>query len=413
MRSFWHINEFAFEAMDVLTFAVLFSDEVVLWAPSASRINEACNHQLKYTNYNSRDILTCVESGAIRIAGRERWLLDKSWRNGQAWDYAHWDDGFDSEVRRIAKEDMGKLSPRVIIASDEDRGYQFADEQLEKAESPAVAAASALVKRGQLPLGTLQRGGRIAGGKVTMAPDRIFIREVIRDAFNHEWARTLIAKADIPIETSDFPPEFSAIGLRKEFDPTPHRVDFDRLIECVQVIGALGDAAHRDGAPPPSLAQLAALSRGENISKEFSALLSVMQAAGSRKYPGAVRDKIVSQLLAAESKMRDPVSYIFGAGLPGHMNACNLAVTVASAATVKLSRRNFVQASASIASLAFSWPTAKAAAEWGGISGLSQYDGPKWPFILRHGVTSPNWEQLSRTIVELRKANIGSIDVHQ
>ncbi|WP_143447890.1 hypothetical protein [Kineosporia sp. R_H_3] len=182
--TFCHINDHGHLVYRRLHRMVATSLPLNLWSPSSAYINDpSCR-------LSGREFVSLVETGLIRIAGREKWLLDQNWRSKHPFPGASWDKTVDGAIRSIALHDQGipdVTQRRVIIARDE-RGIEKADQYLE--EHPLeVARLAKLARQKNAPRkvhpGTLEVAFREASGLKGPAQDRKIAATILRAAFNH------------------------------------------------------------------------------------------------------------------------------------------------------------------------------------------------------------------------------------
>jgi hypothetical protein len=205
LRTFCHISEYDEAGYRQLHRLIAASDPLVLWAPSSQFLSDP-----SVCGISSRDFLNLVENGAVQVVARERWLTDRSFRDGHKWGPAAWEPFIDGTLENIAREDAQRQSDprkrRVIVAEEESK-----TEWLPQAreETPAVVAGIARTlidgsRRGEIPPGTLSTAAR-AGEEID---DRVEV--VLRDAHNHAEAID-IAKARTAILLSPRESVFSRL----------------------------------------------------------------------------------------------------------------------------------------------------------------------------------------------------------
>jgi hypothetical protein len=113
--TFCHINDHGIRAYRHLHRMVATSLPLNLWSPSSSYLKDpSCR-------LSPDEFVTLIEKGLVRVAGRERWLLDRGWRDRHPFPGAAWDPRLDGAIRDIALADLQlpEAQRRVLVAPDE------------------------------------------------------------------------------------------------------------------------------------------------------------------------------------------------------------------------------------------------------------------------------------------------------
>lgn len=214
-RTFFHINEYGLDGWRLLPGLIAFSEEVTIWSPSGRMLKRAFDSGA--TSLSPRDILKAIEAGSVRVVTRENWIDGKSWRSADLqpdeYEGRLWQDYFDDELLRLARESTHTGKSNVIIVPPED-GYAWADEQI-ASQSPSYSAAKDLAFTRAVPLGTYERVGR--AGYLPAEIDKA-CRIILRDSKNHSDAKRAVG-ANISVDMSDEP--LWNFNLLADDTPTP------------------------------------------------------------------------------------------------------------------------------------------------------------------------------------------------
>jgi len=186
--TFCHISEYGQQGYEALHRMIASSAPLILWSPSGLMLDHY--HSIEKCRISTEELLRYVENGRAQIIGRERWILDKKFRQQHPWEGAKWLDNFDGVIKSICNEDerLPESQRRVRVVEEED-GYRWADKFL--AEEPqTIDEIWRLIRYGHAPVGSLQRAKLQKTKKGA-------VREVLRDARNHARAFEL-AIAQVP-----------------------------------------------------------------------------------------------------------------------------------------------------------------------------------------------------------------------
>jgi hypothetical protein len=248
-RIFCHINELGQGAWELLPVMLLLADEVVLWAPGAAALNAA--HLQGMSPFGPKDVLSLVEAGVVRIGARSEFIDSEAFRNRSgSWDGQHWFAPFDEAIRSIARsEDLSLPRDRRILRVDRVRGFEWADQQIQ-GKTPALQIAKRLLRSNRIPIGTRERIERnfAKPTRENWGKHRrlMSIREILRDARNHEDARDDTA-SDVSFDISPFPVlEFNEMAAASPLKPIETKVQAPEILDFFQWVGSLkysGDIA--------------------------------------------------------------------------------------------------------------------------------------------------------------------------
>lgn len=205
LSAFCHISDYEARGYAALHRMVATSQPIVLWAPSFAYLETL--HGNGQARVSPEDLLRWVEADHVRVIGREKWLLNESWRAAAAeerWEGYAWTSA-DAALKSIAKNDESAGdAARVRVVEDED-GLKIAEREIESDEA-IVDEVFGLFADQRVPIGSLQRATRalseVAGlfdPSAVYRPEHkeVVAREVIRDARNHARAIEL-AGVDLP-----------------------------------------------------------------------------------------------------------------------------------------------------------------------------------------------------------------------
>jgi len=172
--TFCHIEEYGRSGYANLHRMIAVSQPLNLWSPTSALLGS------RDSQVSPKEFLKYVESGYIRVFGREWWLTSQTERNKFEYKGAAWNENFDGRLLRMLKEDDGKppQERRVVIAQAENgrtRAERLVDENphhIDYWNNPA--------NQKKIPAGTLEAARRTAKGD-----PEVFAKAVLRDAWNH------------------------------------------------------------------------------------------------------------------------------------------------------------------------------------------------------------------------------------
>lgn len=150
--TFFHINDYNEDGYRALPTYMAISSPIVLWGPSG-RLIECC-YRANHSPISPEIFLRLVEAGYIRLIARREWYTDRELRNSNAWEGAHWVDGFDDVIEGLYRDHH----PAVMAAEKAD-GFEWAEAYLSDRPS-LVQTISKLVKQKRAPLGVQERALR-------------------------------------------------------------------------------------------------------------------------------------------------------------------------------------------------------------------------------------------------------------
>jgi hypothetical protein len=219
---------------------LFLSSPLVLWAPSASYIDEEFkkgNSQGKVL-LNSQNILELVKREDIRIIGREEYLTKPSSREGHRWRHAKWVKEFDDVIADLALADRQKgLAARRVILAPPETGREWAKQQRRRT-TRAYKAALELVQKDELPLGTRERIEDLP-----TLEDKA--ETALRDAADHQEACEL-SRCILPIEPDQYAVSLSLLTNRRHSreklaasEPSMRLPDSRRVVELIKLLSSL------------------------------------------------------------------------------------------------------------------------------------------------------------------------------
>jgi hypothetical protein len=201
MRCFLHISEFGFEGYRYLPGLAAISDDLVLWAPAALQAKKAKDAGASLVG--PEEILGLVESGKVRIVGRDHYLMEKNSRKN-GWPLAKWTDAFDGEIANIAERDLTlPVERRRVFFAGPEQGEEWAREELAR-RGPKVDRVEELIMAGhaldpeksELLPGLVEKLRRLGSQDEQL-------RLALRDIRNHTLAAEEVA-ADVSVEPLAF-----------------------------------------------------------------------------------------------------------------------------------------------------------------------------------------------------------------
>ncbi|WP_200216757.1 hypothetical protein [Micromonospora coerulea] len=374
-RTFCHISDYKAAGYANLHRLIAGSKPVVLWAPSSAMFRQ-------YGSISVDDFLHLLKHRQVRIVGRERWLLDRSYRDMRArkWDAAAWDDEIDGAIYRTYIRDLHVPAEekRVIIAEDEP-GQAWAERTL-SADPGQIEFWQEVLDRPDVedyvPGGTLE-----AITREQMDPETATLR-ILRDARNHGQAVN-DADAEVPFLLSRTDTRFLDILTAGRFGRAGVAADLpvrsastDALAE--QLLGVLARLDECRGHP--SLPKFIA-GDGHKELIEWLVTYKMMIQHGS-----TIDDNALMRDLA--QKLRQAKRSGFGKEFDGRYARLMTLVGTAGAtgATVQLVQEQSPLNILGVACEAIALGGAAAGA-YGWVAG--SYDGPQWPYLFSNG-TKPS-----------------------
>ncbi|GAB4086425.1 hypothetical protein GCM10028784_30550 [Myceligenerans cantabricum] len=207
-RTFCHISDYGEAGYENLHRMLAASAPLVLWSPSSVQIeSSACR-------LAPREFINLVEAGAIRVIGREDWILSRPFRNNHRWAGARWVPEIDEALKSIATNDqLLPVHGRRVALAENEQGSAWADRHLEKNPILTDQIYSAITAPGatsHFPPGVTEKALAAAEDATSV------VRRVVRDAYNHDAAIALS-------------------GTRTPFLLTPREARFHQLLESVRI----------------------------------------------------------------------------------------------------------------------------------------------------------------------------------
>ncbi|MFE9692834.1 hypothetical protein [Micromonospora sp. NPDC005806] len=377
--AFCHINEYQNRGYRNLRQMLLLSEPLTLWAPSSVLLGES--------NVAVDDILWLLDSGRIRIVGRERWLTSESFRNAHPFGpSARWVPRIDDEIKRLLDEDKSRppRERRVIEAPPED-GYEWADSHMDQ-HREAIRRLYEVYRRTprQIPGGTMDTIARnLTKRTIAHSEVAIVVKTMLRDARNHGMAFK-ISDADIAMHLSRVDLGFMQILADQAGVPSLVRPRGEvqsiaapmgeLALQTIEVLRRLDEFA---GGRAPDLRRFLDGSGRADLLKWMRRTCDSLKLIAPAELDGAVLHHLRHQL--EHEKFHDS---ILAAWRRSRLDA---AAGVMGAVT-------------SIADAAFGAPSLWAAGGFGAIvfSGTrtilrnlgyipADFDGPQWPFLYALG----------------------------
>jgi hypothetical protein len=200
VRCFLHISEFGFEGYRYLPGLATISDDLVLWAPAVLQAREA--QRAGASLVGPEEILGLIESGKVRVVGREHYLLEKASRKN-GWPLAAW-TSFDTEIAEIAEKDRDRpVDQRRVFFAAAEKGEDWARRELSE-RGPRVAQVEDLIgapgaldpTASKLLPGLVEKLNRLSSHEQQVAL-------ALRDIRNHTLAVEEV-RADISVEPLAF-----------------------------------------------------------------------------------------------------------------------------------------------------------------------------------------------------------------
>jgi hypothetical protein len=388
LRVFWHFNESDVDYVGMLPSALTLFRGVTVWAPSGSLIQEA--HAIGNLSIDRSGFLDLIKSGDLQIAAREDWLVNGPSRRANRWKHAPWTADFDGVILDLYQQDLGKENPRVKLIGDE-TGYVLADIEVEK-RSDRYFAALAMIQNGAIPKGTserINRGRSSDNLDWQRDPSRMSIRMLLRDAYNHEVARSTLG-AEVAVENDNLPVgALDRISGRPSYEvptDTP-QLSARRVKDAIQFVRSFGEAVSVD-----SIQKL----RQDNREQNF--LWEILKSERDMLRTLATQ---ISDGLDKASLYEDLFGTKFGD------NAAAIAAPTFTIAGIVSAARSFDSKSINRRQMF----TGIAFAAAGGALGVAgqverigernslwsegDYGGPCWPTLFGVGVNHPNRQQIA------------------
>lgn len=237
-RTFCHINDYGEYGYRRLHRLVASSKPVLLWSPSSVLLRSR-------SSISARDYVRLIENGAIRIIGREDWLLDSHARNLHRWEGASWDNYIDEAIRRIYIWDLYEpdFRKKRVIVTENEPGQEWAEAAID-GNSAQIDFWQDILKSedvaGRIPPATLE-----AIREQGLDPEAAAIR-ILRDARNHGQA-IQDARADTPFLLSPTDAQFLEIlakahSIHRSEDPTMSTAaaepEPDRTLDVTNMLAA-------------------------------------------------------------------------------------------------------------------------------------------------------------------------------
>lgn len=394
-KTFVHINECGSHGWQYLPGLCAMSEQLTLWAPSGAMLQEAYDKQL--TPYSPTDILDAINAGHIRIAGRENWLDGKAWRSrdlqpGEFYG-RKWTDGFDDEIRTLAKTGKSSGPSNVLIAENE-RGWEWASEQIDQ-KTPEFYEARDLLASGQIPLGTAERISR-QSGKTDEA-----IKVILRDSKNHYDAKR-VACANVSLDATS-QPLWLFNGLADKDPPylpkTCTPLSRERIHEVAELLVELSK-----GAPKINIATIA---ENRKIQSEIYDLTCSEEQCRFELWQsinnGFKKEHTLMDILGSE--------HTYLAGIALITSFITLAYELSRNKNSNLggmSRRDFLFTAGRVSAAGIgmasclSAPATYLAKQTNRRPAGSDYAGPAFPYLLAYGTDSPTRAQIERMLAFLK-----------
>jgi len=383
------------DAWAVLPALLVLADDVVLWSPAATALETAHSPSTAAearAPFAPSDILNLVEDGAVKIAARQRFIEDKEFRNSpKGWPGQHWHSTFDDAIYKIWKsEERTKPRERRVIAVGDESGYKNADAEIKRRGS-AFALAQRLFLKNRIPFSTSERiqrnRERSDDIRWRRQPKLMAIREVLRDAFNHEDARNS-TESQLAVQLAPFPTdEFNRIaGVR----PTPVQdepIERKEVVELLKWIGSLKYAGS-----VPIIKQLRKDSDQRNLLwRLLHTTKSPLSELHDRIADGLSKAGLTEELL----------------GTTGLLMSSSVVSVTSAAASLAVTRPWFCVAGAAAVGGALGTviPMAGAGARRYSVIPDDAFSATdRWPFLLATGTAQPTRAEIASLLEVLRSA---------
>jgi hypothetical protein len=202
LPAFCHIGDHGTFGYHGLHRLIAMSDPLILWSPSSLVLHES------NSLVGSKELLSYIDDGIVRIAGREEWLNSRGFRDNHPFEGARWKPDFDGVLKRWAELDNGKpVNERRVVACPPATGGEKARTYLE--ENPGeidriLRIAESARADERIPQEVLSVSSQLAsrhrGGKA----DRERVRIIVGAAYNHgEAFREVGARYPILLKSVD------------------------------------------------------------------------------------------------------------------------------------------------------------------------------------------------------------------
>lgn len=132
MEIFCHINELRFDGYANLRTLILTCPKVIIWAPSASLLDYLSSQDPLLPTKD--ELLWYIKNGHLQVMARDWWLLNSEERQKHSWEFAHWVDGFDDEIREMWLEDrnQGKDATARVRGMPTGTGQAWAKSEIKR-----------------------------------------------------------------------------------------------------------------------------------------------------------------------------------------------------------------------------------------------------------------------------------------
>jgi hypothetical protein len=402
--TFCHIGEYGESGYANLHRMIAVSQPLNLWAPTSTLLGS------RDCQVSRDEFLEYVDSGHIRVFGRERWLTSKTERNKFESKYSNaaWDENFDGWLQRILDQDSGKplQDRRVVIADAEkgkDRALQLVDENpshIDYWNNPA--------NQRKIPSGTLEAARRTAKGDPAA-----FARAVLRDAWNHgEASRDAGAEVRFLLTLKDrqFLDVLMRAAIGREGSEGANQTDSalvrataqarravpttvsDRLSQqLLELLGTLDDSAPHRGHPG-SLHRFLGGKKHRALVAWLSSMCEQYKYHNTKVLDKAVINELLADLGRAE--FRTPLRELASDPAGRAVGAIGLAIAIMTAdPTSPLTLGGIFAAT---------FPVTAGLSRATGITPPS-FSGPQWPFLYTYGSRARK-NQYEHLVYVLRKA---------
>lgn len=402
--TFCHIGEYGESGYKNLHRMIAISQPLNLWAPTSALL-ESPDCQVPPKHF-----LDYVESGHIRVFGREEWLTSETFRDSHPFHGAAWNKKFDGKLRKILKADEGK--PRMVqrvVAAEPEKGMEQAEELL--AENPdQINYWNVPANQKKVPPGTLEAARRFAKGDPTR-----FAQSILRDAWNHGQA-SRDAEADVRFLLTLRDRQFLDVLLEAASGaghdesgnqdksvpvhktatsrlPVPRTISIKLAEQLLDLLDILDTSAPRRGRPG-SLNKFLGGKGHKAVVSWLNSMCEQYKFHNTRVLDKAVINELQAGLSQAEfgSPLRDLVTG------PGAASAGAIGLTCAIISSV-VDPANLVTIGGIYGA---AYPALAGLSRTIGLTPPS-FNGPQWPFLYTYG-TRARQRQFEHLLYVLRKA---------